>query len=531
MNNRACTVFGPSWGSPLKSKYIILLSDNCHLWRGNILALVIALMKEGKFPVIRARNQEEKGSSRGGAPARGAAILIALAAALIVMLAAGILFALMDRMISGQIQRERDAQIALSEASAIEALAARVEVEGLLETGSTHSYELAGVTTVLTVTGNEQVGPRTAGYATGGDAVPVIVPAGKLLFAVTPENGLTVFAYDGSTAGRVGVFRSDLSPSLVIGCAGSWNGSDAAILVMDTADGPRVAVVTSDGFVHTTDAGIEGLNPASVPSFGVSGGTPLLAVTNGANLGTLVDINTGSTVKLISPVGTCPAVSPSGEVYGRPGTPNSFTLAPPVHEVFFGDFNRDGRDDIAWAGPRSLFALTSSGLCSASPSPDAALEAWGTIEGSLGLGARWTVSGGGTVWTRLNHDGFGVFEPSGALADSWTGRFFGRGTLMTGVIADSVMMASLYGGHSLRVLSGGSFVWGDADGSDVDVFASVEGGIDAVYNPLAGDGTAQIIETESTFLDRTGGSSYRMLVYGAPPSCRVFTVLEGPEGR
>ncbi|MFO7626383.1 MAG: hypothetical protein R6V62_03915 [Candidatus Fermentibacteraceae bacterium] len=458
----------------------------------------------------------------------GAAIFIALAAALIVMLAAGILFSLMDRMISGQLQRERDAQVALSETSALEALVIKVEREGLLETGSSHSYELADVTTVFTVSGSEQVGPRTAGYSTGGDAVPLVVPAGRLLFAVTPENGLTVYVYEGSSAERIGVFRTELSPSLVKGCAGTWNGAEAALLVLDTFDGRKIAVVTNEGFVHTTDASIEGFNPYSVLSFGNSDGTLLLAISNGANLGTLVDIDTGASLKLISPFGTCPAVMPSGEVYGNPGTPNSFTLAPPVREVFFGDFNRDGRDDIAWAGPRSLYTLTSTGLCSASPSRDAALAAWGSIEGSLGLGAKWTLSGGESIWTRLNHDGFGVFQPTGALTEPWTGRFFGRGTLMTGVMSDSVMMASLNGGRRLPVLSGGGYVWGDADGGDVDVFAPGEGGFDAVFNPLAGDGTAQILETASTSRNETSFSSYRIHIYGAPPACRVFTEREGP---
>jgi hypothetical protein len=481
--------------------------------------------------MVRSGSQGSNGRTNRDSRNRGAAIFIAVAAALIVMLAVGILFTLMDRMISGQLERERDAQITLSETSALEALALKVERDGLLESGSSHSYELADVTTAFTVSGNEQVGPRTAGFTTGGDAVPVVVPAGGLLFAVTPENGLTVFVYEGSSSERIGVFRSELSPSLVMGCAGTWNGSDAALLVLDTVEGRKVAVVTHEGFVHTTDASIESFNPASVLSFGDSNGTRLLAVSNGGNMGTVVDIVTGASLKLISPAGTCPAVTPSGEVFGSPGTPNSFTLAPPVRAVFFGDFNRDGRDDISWAGPRSLYTLTSTGLHSASPSPDAALLAWGSIEGSLGLGARWSLSGGESIWTRLNHDGFGVYQPTGALTEPWTGRFYGRGTLMTGVISDSVMMASLNGGLILPVLGGGAYVWGDADGLDVDVFAPGEGGFDALFNPLEGDGTAQLLEMASTTRGGSRSSSYRMLVFGAPPSCRVFIEREGPGDR
>lgn len=453
---------------------------------------------------------------------RGAAILIAVAAAMIVMLAVGVLFTLMDRMISGQLKRERDIQISLSEASALDALVHSVSSSGPLDPGSSRTYELAGVTTVLTASAMESAGPRRSGYTIGGDAVPHVVPSGRSLFVFTPENGVTVSVFSGDGGERVGSFRLGLSASHISSCPARWDAADAAVLVLGAGSVSEVVVVTREGVAHRVQAPIPGLNPWSVLTFGNSGSTPLLVVSGGGNQGTVVDLLSGSASGLISPAGTCPAITPSGEVFGRPSDPGVFTLAPPVREFFSGDFNRDGREDLAWAGPRSLFCLTSSGLHSGSPAPDAVLNAWGSIEGNLGLGARWSLPDGSTVWTRLNNDGFGVFQPTGALEYPWNGRFFGRGTVMTGTFEGEVLLASIGGGSSLVILGGDRFVWGDADGLDVDVFAPGPGGVQAVFNPLSGDGTSQVIQARSSLDGNGTTSSYRLLLYNGPPRWRVF---------
>ncbi len=464
--------------------------------------------------------------------ARGAAILIALAAALIVMLAVGILFTLMDSMISAQLRRERAIQVDLSEASALERLVEAVSESGPLETGSTHSYELAGVTTVFTVTGMEPIGPRRSAFQLGGSSVPAVVPSGHHMFAITPEDGCTVSVFFGAGEEKVGSFRLGLSGELAGACPASWDGRDAALLLFNSSDTQKVVVVTREGVVHTIDTVINGLSPSSVLTFGLSGDDPILAVSNGSNLGTIVDIATGAVQSVVSHAGTCPVVTPDGAVFGSPVDPDVFTLAPEIREAFFGDFNRDGREDIAWAGPRSLFCSTATGLYSASPSPDAALAAYGSVDGSLGLGARWSLPGGGTVWTRLNHDGFGVFQPSGALETPWSGRFYGGRTAVAGISGDSVILASLSGGFETVLLDDGEITWGDADGSDPDLFASREGGrIEAVYNPLAGDGLAQLLSVHSSLEDFGKAGGYRLLVYNASNGWRVFSERERPAGQ
>ncbi len=456
----------------------------------------------------------------------GAAILIAVAAAMIVMLAVGILFTIMDRMISSQLQRERALQMALSEASALDALVRHVSLNGPLEPGSSRTYELAGVTTVITASDMGPEGPRSTGFSMGGEAVPHVVPSGRSLFMFTPENGVTVSVFSGSDGEKVGSFRIGFQASQITSCAASWNGTDAAVLLLCNDSVSQAVVVTRDGVAHSVRTSLSGANPWSVLSFGYSGEVPLLVVSSGANQGTVVDLLSGSATPMVSPAGTCPVVTPSGEVFGRPSDPSVFTLAPPVREFASGDFNRDGRQDLAWAGPRSLFCLTSSGMHSGSPSPDAMLEAWGSVDGNLGLGARWSLPDGKTVWTRLGIDGFQVFQPTGALEYPWSGRFFGRGTAVTGSFDGEVLLVSLSGGSSLSLLRGDRFVWGDADGMEVDVFAPGQGGAQAVFNPLSGDGTSQVIQARSTLDGSETTSSYRLLLYNGSQGWRAFIQRE-----
>lgn len=458
----------------------------------------------------------------------GAAILIAVAAALVVMLAVGLLFSLMDGMVTGQLHRENDAQIRLSEASALEALAARVAGSGPLDYGSVVTYELGGVTTVITVRDMETVGPRRAVFSTEGEGIPLVVPSGGTLFAVTTENGLLISAFSGNTLERVGTHRLDHTPSHVSAVAGKWLGADALVLLLDSGHGQLAMVLTREGVRHSTPVSVPGLQSGSVLTFGKTGDHHILTVSDGGNLATVLNLDTGLQTRMISPAGTCPVITPTGEVYGRPAPEGVYTLAPRVNHVLFGDFNRDGREDIAWAGPGSLHCLTSSGLFCGKPAPGSQLMAWGSVEGSMGLGARWALRNGESVWTRLTHGGFGVFEPTGALENPWTGRFFGRRTAMAGMLEGNAVLAAFGGGFLTDLIRGGRITWGDADGSDVDVFTARAGGIEAVYNPLSGDGLAQRVSVRNTMGGYGTSSTYRLLIYDGTPGWRVFFEREAP---
>ncbi len=458
---------------------------------------------------------------------RGAAILLAVAAAMIVMMAVGILFFMLDRMVSDQLRREEEVQMGLTEEGALDALMLEVSMGGPLERGAVRCFQLGGVTTTLTVGGSEPAPPRTAGFPVGGESAPVLVPSGESIFAVTPDDGHTVTVFSGASGERIGSFRLGIERELTGACRAQWQGADGAVLVFGTGESCSVLVVNREGVVRTVETGLGRVGPGSVITFGGDPGEPLLAVSDGHNLGTLVDLSEGATGRLISPPGTCPLVTPSGRVFGEPGAPSSFTLAPPVNDAFFGDFNRDGREDIAWAGPRSLVCLTSSGLYRGSPSPDAFLCAWGSVEGSLGLGGRWILPGGVTLWTRLNHDGFGEFTPAGALSLPWEGAFYGSVSGVAGVSEGRALLAA-GGGYSTVLLENGPYTWGDGDGADVDLFSASPGEFLAVFNPLSGDGLAQTVNSRSTGERIVRSGVYTLLIFDGPGEWRVFAQRERP---
>jgi hypothetical protein len=474
---------------------------------------------------MRKENVRTVNRRRGN---RGAAILIAVAAAMIVMLAVGILFFILDRMVSDQLRREEEVQMGLTEEGALDALMLEVSLGGPLEQGAARTFQMGGVTTVLTVGGSEPAPPRTAGFPVGGDSAPVLIPSGESVFAATPDDGNTVTVFSGVSGERIGSFRLGIDRDLTGTCPAQWQGADAAVLVFGSGESCSVLVVTRDGVKRTLPAGLGQVGPGSVITFGGDPGEPLLAVSNGHNHGTVVNLVDGESGMLVSPPGTCPLVTPSGRVFGAPGVPSSFTLAPPVEDAFFGDFDRDGREDVGWAGPRSLVCLTASGLYRGSPSPEAFLGAWGSVEGSLGLGGRWILPGGATLWTRLNNEGFGEFTPAGALSLPWEGAFYGSMSGVVGVSEGRVILAAGSGGYTTALLEDGPYTWGDGDGADVDVFAASPGEFLAVFNPLSGDGLAQTVDSRSTGARIVRSGAYTLLIFDGPGDWRVFSQRERP---
>ncbi len=455
-------------------------------------------------------------------------MLIAVAAAMIVMLTVGLLFFMLDRMVSDQLRREEETQMGLTEDGALDALVLEVSMGGPLERGAVRTFRLGGVTTVLTVGDAEPVPPRTEGFSVEGNSAPSLVPSGETVFAVTSDDGHAVTAFSGVDGERIGSFRLGVRRELTGTCAARWRGADAAALVFGSGESCTVLIVTREGVVRNLETGLGDVGPGSVLTFGGDPVRPLLAVSNGRNQGVLVDLTEGRSESLVSPPGTCPLVTPSGRVFGAPGRPGSFTLAPRVVDAFFGDFDRDGREDAAWAGPGSLVCLTSSGLYHGSPSPGALLGAWGSVGGGLGLGGRWTLPGGTVLWTRLNHDGFGEFSPAGALSLPWDGAFHGSISGVTGESDGRALLAAWGGGYTMTLLEDGPYVWGDGDGDGVDVFAVAPGEFLAVFNPLSGDGIAQAVTFRSTGTGVARSGAYTLLIYDGPGGWRVFAQRERP---
>lgn len=460
---------------------------------------------------------------------RGAALAIALMAAVIVMLAATLLIGLTRKMVKAHIERLNSAQIVLSESSAADGLAYLLSSEGPGAATEPLSFELASVSTDFTLLESGTAGIRTGFYPIPYAERALIIPAGSRLISAQPIDrySVRITFYSGETFQSTSEFvlETDFVPSA--GIPFTFDGEEGAIVVFEGVSKALLCVVTASGIQAQTLINNTVLSFTSQLSAGTAAdGSPLLIVTGGSNTGTLYNCLTGQTQNLGSPSGTCPTFLPDGTLFGSFSESYSNFGAAHIQDVFGGDFNNDGREDIAFATRFSLSVFSAATGNLYRNAPGGSLTTWGSVDGRMGLCGMWHLPNGDDQWFRLGYDGFTEFTPELSYFLGWQGRFYGSGNTLTGFIDGSAVVASS-SGYILELLTGELFS-GDADGGEIDFFQITEDGIEAFFNPVNGDGISLSFSTENSYRGETGqGETHIFSIYESDGERRVFHSLEG----
>ncbi len=460
---------------------------------------------------------------------RGAALLIALLAAVIVMMAATLLISLTRRLVNAHMNRLNAAQVNLSESSAADGLALLLSRRGPGVANEPLQFDLAGVSTEFTLLETGTAGIRTGFYSVENALRAVIIPIGDRLVSVREidESTVLITFFSGDTFNPTSefAFETDLKP--VAGTPFTYQGEEGVVIVFEGDGKALLCVVTSEGVQVQTLISSTVLSSRSWLSAGESSdGIPMLIITGGANIGILYDCESGEPKHIGSPTGTCPVFLSDGSMFGSVFQGySSFGIAHIV-DVFSGDFNNDGMEDVAFATRFSLSVYSGSTEEIIRTSPGGSLTCWGSVGGRTGLCGMWKMPVGGDRWFRLGYDGFTEFTPEMNYRLGWQGRFYGSGNTLTGIIDGSAVIASS-SGFILELLSGEIFA-GDADGGETDFFRTTENGVDACFNPVNGDGIKMSFSTLNQYRgERTAGETYIFSIYESNGGRRVFHTLEG----
>jgi len=288
--------------------------------------------------------------------------------------------------------------------------------------------------------------------------------------------------------------------------AAAWRSRPSAATPSDEGT-ITVALIGSDGPAGTATRRVaaEGLDlqAAAVLTTGIVDGIPSALLTDGADLGVLFGLEgTGAPRILRSAPGTCPLILPGGEgLYGEPPDDRSAdTPRYAVTDVLHGDFNRDGAQDLAWAGPASMACLLSGrDDVMLDPVEGSTLQAWGFLDGRYGLGGLWASPDGRLSWRKLLWSGFQQLPAGGVALAGYSGRMVSAGGVLAGV-RDGRLEYSVSGAYPAPGSSVEGGVPFDLDGAGaMDAAVLADGSVTLIGGPSGDDpSTLRLTVTTTT---------------------------------
>ncbi len=462
----------------------------------------------------------------------GAALVIALAASLVVMLSVALLIGYISRVVDQQVFLEQRTQARLTEESAVAALCMDFRNSQVSDFSDLPEFTIGPMYTTFTLIETDVVPPREVWLARECSDTGAVFPAGKYLFLICEaENHLEIDLIDSAAMISLEGFPKYLSakPEAWIAAGIIADGEPLLIAAFREGKEDTVYTVFKDASIECIPANLPLWNSLSLVSAGIYDDEPTLLISNGRNRAQLVMPGSERVLFAFSDPGTSPAFLGNGSIYGDIGelqdSPNSGF---PIVDVFSGDFDMDGTEDLFWAGPNSFTFLSGfRGRLHRDTLSEGTLIAWGVIEGTFNLAGRWMLSDGSIVWRKLSWNGFQDYPGIGILTLDWEGRIESSNGIMLGSSDGIIRTASSIQGHSRELCPSEGVLISDLDGSGTDIISLEEDGLRIFMNPLSGDGLHLSLRV------RTRGNKGLILdnmwwisIYGYGDGSRVYTGRE-----
>jgi len=242
------------------------------------------------------------------------------------------------------------------------------------------------------------------------------------------------------------------------------------ILACDYSGIDGLFVIDRDGTFRTVSLGDFELSNSSVITTGVTEDGSVVLISDGFNSGILINLETGAREYMLSVAGTCPVVLPDGQLYGEVSSERqndtSGDNAIAIKDVFFGDFDLDGKSDAAWAASVCFTCLSSARDTLVRDEPDTGrLVAWGYLKGRTGLGGLWRDENSELTWRKFVVTGFRVLENTETLFAGCEGRIIPDGNHFAAFRYGKIVIAADSSGQ--EVISATSGIPGDFDNSGI----------------------------------------------------------------
>ncbi len=463
----------------------------------------------------------------------GAALVIALAASLAVMLSVAILIGYVSRVVDQQENLEQSTQARLTEESAVDALCMDFRNNQVSDFSDLPEYRIGPMRTTFTLIETDVVPPREVLLARESSDAISVFPAGKYLFLICEsENRLEIDLIDTATLSSLEGFPEYLPAIPEVWTAAGIIADGEPLLMAAFREGKEDTVYTvfKDASVVFFPANLPLWNSVSLVSAGFFDEEPTLLISNGRNRAHLVMPASERVLFASSEPGTSPAFLSNGGIYGNIGNlQDSLNSVFPIVDVFRGDFDMDGTEDLFWAGPHSFSFLSGyRGRLHRDTLPEGTLIAWGVIEGTFNLAGRWMLGDGSIVWRKLSWNGFQEYPGIGILALDWEGRIESARGIVMGSTDGIIRTASDVQGQSREFCPSGGVLMSDLDGSGTDILSLEEDGLRVFMNPLSGDGLhlslrVRTVGNKGLILD----NMWWIAIYGHGDGSRVYAGREG----
>ncbi len=451
---------------------------------------------------------------------------ILLFSSLVIITSIALLFIYVNGLFGRQTEMEDIYQADLTEESAVHGLQHDIETGSISDFSLIPSYMIDDQSTSFTVLESSSVPPEEVKWSTGGRILD-FQPVDSRVFVISEPNdgGLGVDLFDPLDGSEERVLSLDKWEADEFRSAATvCDQGPLLFLLYRTGENVNVLAVTP-GYPHYIYAADFPFPPNdAVLSAGILHGTPALLVSDGYNVATLFETGTGASFRVVSPPGTAPVFLGRnrllGDINGSVPLPDDLR----VLDIFKADFDHDGLDDYAFAGPGSLALYSSSiGSVFVDSVEDFRLTAWGTAEDSGRLSGRW-VRGSGDSW-RIFMNGAFVDAPGPELLPyDWEGRLFYARHSILGTVDGEIVTAREWDGRKTVISAAGRNFICRLDESGEDLMEMNQDTLTILLDPLMGNGLSMMLSSSTVGPgdEMLKESQWKVTVYGFGMKKRVI---------